>query len=165
MCSAASLHHSCHLSPDIFLPAHFTMSDVLPFFSPTNRGFHPDMSLTVLVGAAQMAEGDYPQWEGKIGRLSFEEVIGSYSHLVDLGKRLSYNMLPSRTPEEIRRELLRLRGRWNRVIELKMIEAALRDLPVCFESREIRFRPKEYEFYVQVIDVRIIAFCYNPGKF
>ena len=79
-----------------------------------------------------MVDGDYPPWDEKrVGKISFEEVIGSYSHLTELGKHMSgYLGLPRRTPEEIRRELLRLRGMWNRVIELKMIEAALRDLPV-----------------------------------
>ena len=53
------------------------------------------------------------------------------------------------------------------MIELKMIEAAIRDQPLDFElveSRKIRFWPTEYAYFIEVIDVRIIAFYYNPEK-
>ena len=40
------------------------------------------------------------------------------------------------------------------MIELKIIEAGLRNFPMCLESRKITFLPKEYAFHVKVIDIK-----------
>ena len=97
------------------------------------------MSFCLLEYAAKMSMGD-PR-EGRVG-VCFQELISIRSHLVELGKCLPRMQLPERKAEEIREELLRLHGRWNRVVELKIIEAGLRNAPIRSESREITFSPK-----------------------
>src|SRR5664279_4908370 len=106
------------------------MSDVYPFFSPANRDFHPRMSFCLLQAATKMSLGDTS--EGRAG-VCFQQLNSSNSHLAELGKCLPRMQLQVRDPEEIRQELFRLRGRWNRVIELKIVEAGLRNLPICPE--------------------------------
>ena len=124
---------------------------------PFDRSWLPEMSDRLLRCAGEL------RVDNQI--VTFEELVSSDTLLNEVRHALKRHGWPSRTPEEIRQELLRLHGRWNRVTELKMIEAALCDLPVCFESIKIRFWPTEYAYFIQVIDVRIIAFCCNAGKF
>ena len=108
------------------------------------------MSFCLLEYAAKMSMGD--PMEEMVG--VFEELISTRSHLIELGKCLRRMQLPERKAEEIREELLRLRGRWNRVVELKIIEAGFRNVPIRSESREITFLTKEYAFHVKVIEMK-----------
>jgi uncharacterized protein (DUF2344 family) len=124
------------------------MSSIHPFFSPSNRGFHPQMTLCLLQEAAIVVLGDTS--EGRVG-VHFLELLRSYSLLLELGKCLPRNQLPVRTVEEIHEEFLRLRRRWARVVELKIVEAGLRNIHVRHEARKITFLPKEYAFHVKVI--------------
>jgi hypothetical protein len=60
--------------------------------------------------------------------------------------------LPQRSIQEVRQELLRQQARWNRVIELKYIEAGLRfHTWINTDSTEITMLPKTYALHMQVI--------------
>ena len=60
-----------------------------------------------------------------------------------------------RNREEIRQELLRLRARWNRVVELKEKEACLHILHICPTSATISFSLEEYAYHIKVIGISI----------
>ena len=98
-----------------------------------DRGFTRLMSHRLMYGAVKMKVGDR---RCGIPAVSFDELISSGRHLTQLNKYFIKDRLPERTPDEIRHELLRLRGRWNRVIEVKIIEAGLRDLAIISESEK-----------------------------
>jgi hypothetical protein len=57
--------------------------------------------------------------------MSFQEVIIEDSHVVEIGVWLPRMQLPQRSIQEVRQELLRQQARWNRVVELKNIQAGL----------------------------------------
>jgi hypothetical protein len=84
--------------------------------------------------------------------MSFHEQISEDSHVAEIGVWLPRMQLPQRSIQEVRQELLRQQARWNRVIELKNIEAGL-----CFrtwintDSTEITMLPKIYALHMQVI--------------
>jgi hypothetical protein len=60
--------------------------------------------------------------------------------------------LPLRSIEEVRQELLRQQARWNRVVELKNIEAGLGfQRWINTDSTEITMLPKTYALHMQVI--------------
>ena len=101
-----------------------------------DRGFTRLMSHRLLYGAVKMKVGDR---RCGIPAVSFDELISSSRHLTQLNKYFIKDRLPERTPDEIRHGLLRLRGRWNRVIELKIIEAGLRDLAIISEWKKYIF--------------------------
>ena len=94
-----------------------------------------------------MMKGD--KWKGT-PPVPFDELISSNSHITKLNKYFRRDGLPERIPEEIRQELLRLRRRWHRVTELKIIEAGLRNLPINPESKNIYFLPQEYVLHIKV---------------
>jgi len=79
------------------------------------------------------------------------EILSDNQHLVEVGQCLPNNQLPVRTVEEIQQELLRIRCRWNRVVELKIIEAGLRETSITEKLAKIRFQPLEYDYHVKVI--------------
>ena len=58
------------------------------------------------------------------------------------------------TPEEILDEIDGWRWKWQRVNELKDIEAGLRDMPMTPKSKIIHFSPKAYAFHVEVTEYR-----------
>lgn len=152
-----------HIFPALFIPALFlpaipplpppykttmlpicfesTMASLLPFFAPSNRDFHPQMSRCLLYAAAQLILGT---------GMSSLELLSVNQHLLKVGECLPKNQLPIRTKDEIRQELLRLRQRWSRVSELKKIEAGLRGRPMSRLSI-IRFSSSEYAFHKKVI--------------
>ena len=111
---------------------------------PCDRSFTTLMSHLLLYGAAKMKIGDR---RNGFAAVSFDELISSNSHLIQLNKFFRRDRLPERNPEEIRQELLRLCGKWNRVIELKTIEASLRNLPITSESKKIFFLPHHYALH------------------
>jgi hypothetical protein len=119
------------------------MSDVLPFFDPSNRDFHPEMTHSILSRARKFCE---------IRGISFQEVITEDSHVAEIGVWLPRMQLPQRSILEVRQELLRQQARWNRVIELKNIEAGL-GFPTWIntDSTEITMLPKAYALHIQVI--------------
>jgi hypothetical protein len=61
----------------------------------------------------------------EIRGMSFQEVIIEDSHVAEIGVWLLRMQLPQRSIQEVRQELLRQQARWNRVVELKNIEAGL----------------------------------------
>ena len=117
------------------------MASLLPFFLPSNRGFHPQMSHCLLSAAV-----DY-----KIEKdMHCVDIVGSSSILRKIGKCLPDNQLPSRTSEEIKEELLRIYERWERISNLKKFEAALRDTQIYYDKSVVRFEPLEYMFWAEV---------------
>jgi hypothetical protein len=96
------------------------MSDVLHFFDISNSDFHPDMTHCIPNHAATFHESR---------GISFQELITKDSHIAEIGVWLRRMQLPERSIQEVRQELLRLQVRWNRVTELKNIEAGL-----CFST-------------------------------
>jgi hypothetical protein len=78
------------------------MSDILPFFDPSNRDFHLDMTPCILNRAAIFHESR---------GMSFQELITEYSHVAEIGAWLPKMQLPQRSIQEIRQELLRLQAR------------------------------------------------------
>src|SRR3954464_11530007 len=129
------------------------MSGLAPFFLESNRGFHPEMSLSFLVGVGQMVEGDYIRYEGRFGPRDFLDGQGLDEHLEELQHLLVRTGFPRRSTQKIRNELLRIRSGWNRVCELKLIEKDLRGIPLDTDSRVIRFTRKEYDWWAEVFDV------------
>lgn len=85
--------------------------------------------------------------------MDFLNVQGLDEHLYELQDLLVRTGFPSRTTQEIRNELLRIRSGWNRVCELKLIEKDLRGIPLDPDSRVIRFTRKEYDWWAEVFDV------------
>lgn len=89
-----------------------------------------------------------------MGGVYFEELVSSDRHLTELGKCFSRPGLPEkcpeRNPEEIRQELFRLRGRWDRIVELKHMGARIagRSAPLVDYPR-INFPQKQYEDHVK----------------
>ena len=79
------------------------------------------------------------------------DILNVNQFLEEVGKCLPNNQLPVRTVEEIREELLRIRHRWNRVVELKKFEAGLLNTSISQKLAKIRFQPLEYDFHVKVI--------------
>jgi len=119
------------------------MSDVLPFFDPANRDFHPEMTHCILSRTGIFCE---------IRGMSFQEVIIEDSHVAKIGIWLPRMQLPLRSIEEVRQELLRQQARWNRVVELKNIEAGLGfQRWINTDSTEITMLPKTYALHMQVI--------------
>jgi hypothetical protein len=78
------------------------MSDVLPFFDPSNRDFDLEMTHYIL----SRTETFY-----KIRGMSFQEVITEDSHVAEIGVWLSRMQLPQRSILEVRQELLRQQAR------------------------------------------------------
>jgi hypothetical protein len=110
------------------------MSDVLPFFDPSNRDFHLEMTHCIPSHAENFCE---------IRGMSFQEEIGVW---------LPRMQLPQRSILEVRQELLRQQARWNRVIELKIIEAGLGFRTwINTDSTEITMLLKTYALHIQVI--------------
>ena len=72
-----------------------------------NRGFHPSMSKLLLSLAANF------EIDNRI--VPWDELISSDTVLNELGHALARSGWPRRTFEEIRKELLRLNGRWEKV--------------------------------------------------
>jgi hypothetical protein len=119
------------------------MSDVLPFFDPSNRDFHPDMTHYILSRAAKFCE---------IRGMSFQELITEDSHVAEIGVWLPRMQLPQRSIQDVRQELLRQQVRWNRVTELKNIEAGLHFRTwINTDSTEITMLLKTYALHMQVI--------------
>ena len=118
----------------------------------SSHGFDPYSAWCILSNAAKGKTSN--RMLGRVG-IPFEELIGSRSNLVELGKTLAQYNLPERSPEEIHEELLRWRAKWNRVFELKKIESGVRDLPMIPHSKKISFPPEAYEIHVMVIDFTI----------
>ena len=114
---------------------------------PCDRGFTDMMSHLVVYGAVRMMKGD--KWKGT-PPVPFDDLISSNNHLTELNKYFRRDRLLERNPEEIRQKLLRLRRRWHRVTELKIIETGLRNLPINPESKNIFFLPQEYALHVKV---------------
>jgi hypothetical protein len=84
--------------------------------------------------------------------MSFQEVIIEDSHVAEIGVWLPRMQLPQRSIEEVRQELLRQQARWNRVVELKNIEAGLGFQSwINTDSTEITMLPKTYALHMQVI--------------
>src|SRR3954469_2319032 len=118
------------------------MSSIRPFFSPSNRAFHPEMSHCLLQSACTYKEAK---------DIDYLDILGSSSHLKKIGKCLPNQHLPVRTCEEIKEKLLRMRWRWERTSDLKKIEAALRDTPIVYDIPVVRFEPLEYQFMAEVV--------------
>jgi hypothetical protein len=74
--------------------------------------------------------------------LSFQEFISDDSHVDEIYKCLVQWSLPHRSIPEVCKELLTFQGQWNRVVELKIIEARLHGDLIRSDSSEIRFSPK-----------------------
>ena len=72
----------------------------------TNRGFHPSMSKLLLSLAANF------KIDNRI--VPWDELISSDTLVNELGHALTRSGWPPRTVEEIRKELLRLHGRWKK---------------------------------------------------
>jgi hypothetical protein len=84
--------------------------------------------------------------------MSFQEVINEDSHVAEIGVWLPRMQLPQRSILEVRQELLRQQARWNRVVELKNIEAGLSFQSwINTNSTEITMLPKIYALHMQVI--------------
>jgi hypothetical protein len=135
------------------------MSDVLPFFDPSNRDFHPEMIHCILSRTGKFCE---------IRGMSFQEVITKDSHVAEIGVWLPRMQLPQRSIPEVCQELLRQQARWNRVIELKNIEAGLGfHTWINTDSTKITMLPKTYALHMQVIfnilrTLHSIRFIYSP---
>jgi hypothetical protein len=83
--------------------------------------------------------------------MSFQEVIIEDSHVAEIGVWLRRMQLPQRSIEEVCQELLRQQARWNRVVELKNIEAGLGFQSwINTDSTEITMLPKTYALHMQV---------------
>jgi hypothetical protein len=79
----------------------------------------------------------------EIRGISFQEVIIEDSHVAEIGVWLPRMQLPQRSIQEVRQELLRQQVRWNRVVELKNIEAGLGFQSwINTDSTEITMLPK-----------------------
>jgi hypothetical protein len=129
------------------------MSDVLPFFDPSNRDFHPEMTLCILSCTGIFC---------KIRGMSFQEVINEDSHIAEIGVWLPRMQLPHRSIQEVRQELLRQQASWNRVIELKNIEDGLSFCTwINTDSAEITMLLKTYVLHMQVI-FNILHTLYIP---
>ena len=105
----------------------------------SSHGFDPYSAWCILSNAAKGKTSN--RGLGRVG-IPFEELIGSRSNLVELGKTLAQYNLPERSPEEIREELLSWRAKWNRVFELKKIESGVRALILrryFFRQRHMKF--------------------------
>jgi hypothetical protein len=84
--------------------------------------------------------------------MSFQEVITEDSHVAEIGVWLPRMQLSKRSILEVRQELLRQQARWNRVVELKIIEAGLGFQSwISTDSTEITMLPKTYALHMQVI--------------
>jgi hypothetical protein len=84
--------------------------------------------------------------------MSLQEVITEDSNIAKVGVWLRMMQLPQRSIQEVRQELLRLQARWNRVIELKNIEAGLRFCTLInTDSIEIIMLLKTYALHLQII--------------
>ena len=83
--------------------------------------------------------------------MDYLDIISTSCWLNDIGVCLPNNQLPVRTWEEISEELLRVHWRWQRVSELKKVEAALRQTKVVYDLPVVRFEPLEEIFWAEVI--------------
>ena len=80
---------------------------------PFDRSFHPGMSRTLLslVTDFRMDNRMVP----------WDELTGSDTIMNELAHQLCRSGWPKRTYEEVRKELVRLYGRWKKVVEPKCV--------------------------------------------
>jgi hypothetical protein len=78
---------------------------------PFDRSFHPEMSKCLLRLATDF------RMDNRI--VPWDELLGSDTILNELAHALRRSGWPERTYEEVRKELLRLHGRWKKVVQTK----------------------------------------------
>jgi hypothetical protein len=83
--------------------------------------------------------------------LSYQDIISDDSNIAEICKSLVDWSLPHRSVPEVRKELLRFQRQWNKVVELKIIEAGLLCDPIRTDSSKIRFSLREYALHVTVM--------------
>jgi hypothetical protein len=111
------------------------------FFHPSNRDFHPEMTRAVMHHTATLCESR---------GLSYQDIISDDSHIAEICKFLVEWSLPHRSIPEVHKEILRFQSQWNRVVELKIIEAGLHGDLIRTDSSKI-CSPKEYALHVKVM--------------
>ena len=115
-------------------------------------GLDPYRSWCILYEAARWTEGSIRDGRPKS---CYSELVSEWGNIRELGETLAKKYkIPQITPEEILDEINWWRWKWQRVNELKDIEAGLRDMPMTPKSRIIHFSPKAYAFHVEVTEYR-----------
>jgi hypothetical protein len=109
-------------------------------------------SWCVLYHAAIWTEGSIREGRPKS---CYRELVSEWGNIREVGEIIAKKTKIQMTPEEIRDEIDGWRWKWQRINELKAIEAGLRDMPMTPKSKIIHFSPEAYAFHVKVTEYRI----------
>ena len=109
-------------------------------------------SWCVLYEAVRWTDGSIREGRAKS---CYRELVSEWGNIRELRETIAkkYN-IPHMTPEEILDEIDGWRWKWQRVNELKDIEAGLRDMPMTPKSKIIHFSREAYSFHVEVTEYR-----------
>ena len=107
-------------------------------------------SWCVLYEAVRWTDGSIREGRPKI---CYRELVSETGNLRELGETIAKKYkIPHMTPDEILDEIDGWRWKWQRVYELKDIEAGLRDMPMTPKSKIIHFSREVYAFHVEVTE-------------
>ena len=116
----------------------------------SDPGLDPYRSWCILYEAARWTEGSIREGRAKS---CYRELVSERGNICELGEIIAKKYkIPQMTPEEILDEIDGWRWKWQRVYELKDIEAGLRDMPMSPKSKIIHFSREAYAFHVEVTE-------------